>query len=279
MIEKLGCHAEEVTELTRLRQEVEALQAEQSQYNSALKAAGHELRNTLTSVLGFTEMMLENPQLAREQQQVFLRTIQQKSLLLNRGIQDLQRLADRDENHPYEVLPKDDNIRNLLAEIHQQFCWQHPDFIFELHDESCPSSGYFDRQRITQVLHNLLSNAVKYSTPGSRITLKAGTVQGMLRVSVADQGCGMNSTETRKAFVRYYRSSRHVGKVEGLGLGLTICQAIIQAHGGSIDLQSHPEKGTVASFTLPKGEATVLFQCSTPVLLNKTAEATGTRIH
>jgi len=279
MIDKIACHADEVTELTRLRQEVESLRSERQQRSNALHAAGHELRNPLTAILGFTELMLENEHLTPEQQQRFLRTILQKSMLLKLGVEDLQSIARLDGNRPFEIRPQDCDIRTLLEDVCEQFRLEHPDYSFELHEDARPLNGLFDQRRISQVLHNLLSNAVKYSLPGSRIVLQAGNVQGMLRVSVRDQGCGMTTSETKQAFVRYFRSARHARQIEGQGLGLTICQAIIQAHGGTISLQSHPGKGTIASFTLPAADDGLQLQPHQAPVLESPPRTIGARIH
>ncbi|MHB8990847.1 MAG: sensor histidine kinase [Chloroflexota bacterium] len=109
-----------------------------------------------------------------------------------------------------------------------------------------------DARRIEQVLHNLLDNAVKYSPEAGTITVAARTQAGSVVVSVADQGIGIDAEEQGRVFERFYRTSpaSRVSR-RGAGLGLSICQGIVEAHGGSIWLESYPGRGTTVHFSLP----------------------------
>jgi signal transduction histidine kinase len=109
-----------------------------------------------------------------------------------------------------------------------------------------------DPRRTTQVFANLITNASKYAPERTSVTVRSATVDGFVRVTVADQGPGIPADEQKRLFRRFFRSRDVREAVGGLGLGLSICRAIIHAQGGEISIESAPERGTSVHFTLPK---------------------------
>jgi signal transduction histidine kinase len=107
-----------------------------------------------------------------------------------------------------------------------------------------------DPKRITQVLDNLLSNAVKYAT-GSPIKITVKVSKETCSISVEDHGPGISQHHLAHLFERFYRVPETSGTAHGTGLGLFICQQIIQAHGGDISVNSEVSKGTVFTINLP----------------------------
>ncbi|MCL5269446.1 MAG: GAF domain-containing sensor histidine kinase [bacterium] len=109
-----------------------------------------------------------------------------------------------------------------------------------------------DPNRIGQVLDNLVSNAIKYSYPSTRITLGARADGSMAAISVADQGIGIPRDELDKLFTEFGRTSaRPTGGEKSTGLGLAIARRLVEAHGGTIRVESEVGKGSIFSFTLP----------------------------
>jgi len=109
-----------------------------------------------------------------------------------------------------------------------------------------------DRRRFDQVLHNLLTNAVKFSYPGTTITLGARAEPRTVQIFVQDQGQGIRSEELGRVFKAFARgSARPTGGERSTGLGLAISHRIVEAHGGSIAVQSHPGEGACFTVTLP----------------------------
>src|SRR5690606_9838047 len=109
-----------------------------------------------------------------------------------------------------------------------------------------------DPQRTAQVLVNLIGNAVKYSPAGSMIILSAHEEDGVVRFDVADQGVGIPAEQQDRIFDPFHQAaSGSTSSRKGIGLGLTICRGIIEAHGGKIWLDSEPGRGTTFYFTLP----------------------------
>ena len=111
-----------------------------------------------------------------------------------------------------------------------------------------------DRARLKQVVFNLIDNAIKYTAPGGSITLSVGVDPKTNRLvcSVQDTGEGIPADDAPHIFDKLYRARRPKGRpVEGSGLGLSIAQQIIRAHGGDIGVQSMPGQGSTFIFTLP----------------------------
>jgi len=108
-----------------------------------------------------------------------------------------------------------------------------------------------DLERISKVIQHLLENAAKYSEPGSPIYISAEVSGGRLVTSIADRGVGVDDMEKSMIFDKFYRGQGQRYRVQGTGMGLAIAKAIVEAHGGTIDVTSQPGHGSVFSFSLP----------------------------
>ena len=104
-----------------------------------------------------------------------------------------------------------------------------------------------------QVLANLLENAVKYTLAGTPIEINAAACDGEVTVEVADRGQGLSPGSEEQVFEKFYRAQVE-GPHGGVGLGLTICRAIVDVHGGRIWAENRPGGGAVFKFTLPVTE-------------------------
>lgn len=110
-----------------------------------------------------------------------------------------------------------------------------------------------DPRRTSQVLSNLVANASKYAPESTTITVATESRKGSVEVTVADEGPGIPADEQPRLFQPFYRSRTAREAAGGVGLGLTICRAIVHAQGGDIRIESEPGKGTSIHFTIPKG--------------------------
>jgi signal transduction histidine kinase len=111
--------------------------------------------------------------------------------------------------------------------------------------------GHWDVRRIEEVVQNLLNNAVKYSPMGGRIEVRLMTDGTSATVTVRDTGIGLAADEAPRVFERFFRGHDN-RRLEGTGLGLHICAAIVAAHGGQIWAESEgPGHGSLFGFTLP----------------------------
>ena len=109
----------------------------------------------------------------------------------------------------------------------------------------------FDRSKIERMLLNLISNAIKFTPPGKSITLSLQVTDKDVRLSVSDTGCGIPADKLDAVFERYLHSNFMDLPPHGLGLGLSVCRAIAQAHNGRIFLESQVDKGTKVTVALP----------------------------
>jgi signal transduction histidine kinase len=113
---------------------------------------------------------------------------------------------------------------------------------------------WIDLARVEQVVFILLDNATKYSPPGGCVTLGALANRHEARIEVADRGIGIPEDELPYVFDRFFRADQgkpRARKVDGVGLGLSIARAIVEAHGGRISATSRPGGGTCVAFGLP----------------------------
>jgi two-component system sensor histidine kinase SenX3 len=109
-----------------------------------------------------------------------------------------------------------------------------------------------DRELMEYAVYNLLTNAIKYSPAGTEVTISAETAGSWLRISVRDQGIGMDRHEVKKVFQKFYRTERAVASGEkGVGIGLSIVEQIVTHHGGRVEVVSAPGEGSCFTLVLP----------------------------
>ena len=108
-----------------------------------------------------------------------------------------------------------------------------------------------DERKIRQVVLNLLSNAIKFTPEGGRIEVSAVPKDGLVEVSVSDTGVGIAPEDQEAVFEEFRQVGMADKKVEGTGLGLTLCRKFVELHGGKIWVKSHVGAGSTFTFTLP----------------------------
>jgi signal transduction histidine kinase len=232
-----------------------ALKASDRMKSELISTTAHELNTPLTSILGYTEILLNPDQfggLDAQRQREFLKEIYLKGEALSRVI---TRLLDLQRLESGQPIPLDLQICNMGEVLKKQVDY------FQLHHrthsvqfESVDSSPILvrcDLPKIIQVLENLIGNAVKYSPAGSRVKVSLEPKDGKSRITVADQGIGMSGAVLAQVFDKFYRADNSNTAVHGLGLGMSVVKYIVEAHKGQIQINSTPGVGTQVSFTLP----------------------------
>ncbi len=219
-----------------------------------LSMAAHDLRNPLGSILGFSELLLDQAE-PESRNQRWLSLVQQASrtmLDLVDNLLDISQIAQgRLEVHPETVdLPA--YFRNL-QDLYQGLAAR-KGLELRTHIPEAISQARFDPKRIAQVLGNLLANAFKFSYPSTTVEVRAHRFDDVLEIEVADQGQGIPDQELGRIFTRYEQSSTlPSGSERGIGLGLSICQKIVEEHGGHMGVESTLGKGSRFFFRLPGG--------------------------
>jgi signal transduction histidine kinase len=115
-----------------------------------------------------------------------------------------------------------------------------------------------DRRRVHQLILNLVENAVKYTPRGGNVVLQLSASNGRVLLTVSDSGIGIAPGDLPHIFDRFWRADSartRTGERPGTGLGLAICKWIAEAHGGSVDVQSRPGRGTTFTVAFPQADA------------------------
>ena len=212
----------------------------------------YELRSPLTNIIGFAQLLgTEAIGALNEKQRDYTGHIVRSSGALLAIINDILDLATIDNGALQLDLGEVDvaeTIRQAAEGLHDRMT----DARLRLVVEIAPGTGPLraDGKRLRQVLFNLLSNAVGFSAPGQTITVSAGRSDDDVRITVADQGRGIPDEVRQKVFERFEShslGSRH----RGVGLGLSIVRAIVELHGGRVELDTAPGRGTRVTAVFP----------------------------
>ena len=209
----------------------------------------HELRTPLSVLRSKLEAMQDG---LLEPDQAKLAVLHDETMLLGRLVEDLRTLSLA-EGGGLDLRLEQTRIELLLERTRDAFTSRATDAGVHLRLESVPDNltARLDADRITQVLHNLVENAIRHAGKG-QIEIGAASEPGGVRVWVRDHGLGLSDAATEKVFERFYRAdpsrSRATG---GSGLGLAIAKAIVQAHGGRLEVSNHPQGGAVFTLHLP----------------------------
>jgi signal transduction histidine kinase len=221
-----------------------------------LSTVSHELRTPLASIKGFaTTLLREDVMWDEVSRREFLSIIDEESDRLSELIGNLLDMS-RIEAGTLRVEPEPTDLQPIIQETATEFQIMTHDHQITAHLPLYLPLVQADPRRARQVIRNLVENAVKYSPDGGPISISAQPGAKAIQVSIADQGIGVESQQLDNIFDRFYQvDSASTRKVGGSGLGLSICKAIIEAHGGQIWVESQPGTGSTFHFTLPLAPA------------------------
>lgn len=217
----------------------------------------HELRNPLTSIKGYTDLILAGKSgPLSERQEELLRKVRSNAERMEKLLKDLSELSKIEAGKiPMDITSI--NLKELIVEL-VDLCWEKAadkglTVHMEVDDDLPPVKA--DRLRVTEILSNLMDNACAYTPQGGKITVRAFREDKFVRVEVEDTGIGIPFEEQPKIFGRFFRGSHPmVRERQGTGLGLHITKKLVEMQGGTIWFKSFPGKGSTFIFTLPVWE-------------------------
>lgn len=229
-----------------------------------LTALIHELRTPMTSINGYTDLLLgETVGIIGETQRQFLQRVKANIERMGGLLDDLIRVIAVDTQKRGALAPEPVNFTHVLESVIMSLSAQFSERDLKVETDIAPGlpTVYVDRDSLTQIMQHLLSNACQCSQPGTKIRVCAqteehdGFVEGLpsyLLVSVTDTGGGIAPEDRRRVFQRLYRADNPL--IAGLGetgVGLSIAKALVEAHGGRIWVESEMGVGSTFSFLLP----------------------------
>lgn len=215
--------------------------------------AAHELRGPITVIRGYLDLLDEElkPALA-DDQQVLLDRLQVSAEQLSGYINNILNVSRYDRNllslHLHEE-PLIDIIKDLVPDLALRAKTKRRRLSFHLPPDLPTVAA--DRSSLSEVLSNLIDNAIKYSREEGEIVVRAAAKGNFVEVTVQDSGVGIPGAVIGSLFTKFYRSHRSRQQVSGTGLGLYICKAIVESHGGSIWVRSKEGQGSTFGFTVP----------------------------
>jgi len=240
------------TSLNRMLERIEESFAVRVESESKLRRfvadASHELRTPLTAIRGFAELHRQGAVSGEEKTKELVGRIEKESIRMGSLVEDLLLLARMDQTPELAKEPVD--LDNLIHEVVASARAAGPDHPITI---DLPNGDNFvlgDSIRIHQAIANLLANARTHTPSGTAITVSLKQLEDETTISVADKGPGLSPADQEKIFERFYRAdtSRARTKGEGSGLGLSIVDAVMKSHGGSVSVLS--ELGQGCEFTL-----------------------------
>lgn len=242
------CLVVSVRDITRLK-EHEQLKSDM------ISLMSHELRTPITSINGFSELLVADDQLP-EQAKEFVTIIANESQRLSRMINSFLAVTQLERKDKQEVLKiplrLDQIVRETVVSL-QPVAKKKRIRLVEQPNQRLPPVAA-DKSLISQAVTNLISNAIKYSPERTTVTVSTALEAEAVRVSVEDRGFGIPPEAVDRVWEKFYRVVREGQEKdeESTGLGLSFVREVVEQHGGAVDLESEVGRGSKFSFTLPR---------------------------
>lgn len=241
----------------KINQFLDQIAAHLTKHREFLANAAHELRSPLAAIQSSVEVTMQQPRSSEDYQEL-LYSIEEQSHHLGQLVNQLLELAASDAGvlEIKQAPVRLDELARQACEMFQAVA-EERGLTLEFQARS-PIIARGDSQQLRQLVTNLIDNAIKFTPRGGKVSVRLRHDPGedIVRLAVQDSGIGISAQDLPRVFDRFYRvdKSRQRGTdAQGSGLGLSICQSIIQAHRGKISVQSEPGHGTTFDVELPAG--------------------------
>jgi len=218
-----------------------------------VSTVSHEFRSPLTGIRQLGEMLLDGRAIDGRKQRRYFKMIVQESDRLTRlveNILDFSRMEEGRKEYRFEPLNTSRWLRGLVADFETEIGAGGVAVETDIPGGLPPISA--DSEALGSAVHNLLDNAVKYSPGTKAVWLDAKAAGGEIRIVVRDRGVGISEHDRKHIFDRFYRADGEISRrIKGAGLGLSLVQHIVTAHGGTVECESQVGEGSTFSIRLP----------------------------
>ena len=234
----------------RLQQASAAKATAEKNKQNLLLHLSHDLKTPITSILGYSQLLLDNPPADENERRKYVQYILDKSSYMSKLILDLFELAKLDDEHLKLNLQKVNLTKwyqQKIAEFYPEI--EHHGFRLRAEIPETPLHVMMDLVHMDRVAANLIGNALKYNPPGTELYASCEEKDGKAILWLGDSGLGFPVQERDRLFEEFVRGSSS-GK-EGTGLGLAICRKIIERHQGAMELVSDADYPTLFRIHLP----------------------------
>src|SRR5581483_8391806 len=259
--EERAAYLASLRDITRRKESEEALKKANEELKKLdqlksdfISTVSHELRTPLTTIKSAVELIISGKTGPVEEDQMTFLTMTSRNIdRLDKMVRDVLDFSKISAGK-MELRQEKVDLRELLGQVIGTFRPQaeSSSVSLELSEVELLPPVWADRDKIEQVLNNLLNNAFKFTEQKGRIVLSARLQDDSIEVSVADNGIGIPADEQKKIFERFYQVGDSLTRISGgTGLGLSIVKHFIEAHGGTVGVESEPGKGSRFFFTLP----------------------------
>jgi len=217
----------------------------------------HDLRNPLAGIISFSRILKRDFDMLSKEELLELASDLDTSVFRINNLLDNLLLWSRTQTGKISFKPEKLLLKEVITENFELFSPNARQKQIELVDKTeSHLMVYGDTNMTDTILRNLISNALKYSHPGGKVIVSAKEKNGFIEVSVADTGIGISEQDQNKLFRSDILHSTYGTKDEkGSGLGLLLCREFVQRQGGNLSIKSEINKGSVFSFTLPRGNS------------------------
>lgn len=247
---------QDITDIKRAEIEVRRALLKERELNEAksqfINIVSHEFRTPLTSIMGFGELLAKYfDRLSSEKKLHYISNIQKASHRLKQLIDDVLSISRYDANK-LEISLDYVNLQNFGNDLIENLsCGINNDHSLEFNYHLKQEENFLlDVKLLRHALENLLSNAIKYSPEASTVSLDIARDNHYLIFQVQDQGIGIPAVDQEKLFEAFYRAS-NVGDIPGTGLGLSIVKRYVEFQGGTVEVKSAQDQGTIVTIKLP----------------------------
>ena len=213
----------------------------------------HEIRTPLALISMFSETLMMNRVKNEEKKQEYYRIVNHEAQRLTSMVNKILNFSKMEAGkHHFHFEPIDLNVVVASVLESYDFHLKNEGFSYHFHPTEAALNVNGDRETITEALINLLDNAIKYSEDHKEITVQTGIEQGYYFVEIHDKGIGISEANQKAIFEKFFRVTSDISaKRKGTGLGLSLVKYIMDAHKGTIELTSHPKKGSTFRLNFP----------------------------